>query len=79
MSLNTTVKVDSDSTLIRDMRTNAVLSTDVSGLRKYKENRKRALDTRKEHQETKVRLSNLETEMQSLRKIISDLSRIKGK
>lgn len=79
MSLNTTVKVDSDSTLIRDMKTNAVLSTDVSGLKKYKEHRKRALDARKEHQETRARLSNLETEMQNLRKIISDLSTIKGK
>lgn len=78
MSLNT-VKVDTDSTLVRDMKTSAVLSTDVSGLRKYKENRKRTLDARREHQETKARLSSLETEMQNLRKIISDLSTIKGK
>jgi hypothetical protein len=78
MSLNT-VKVDVDSTLVRDMKTSAVLSTDVSGLRKYKENRRRALNARQEHQDTKVRLSNLETEMQNLRKIISDLSTIKGK
>lgn len=78
MSLNT-VKVDVDSTLVRDMKTSAVLSTDVSGLRKYKDNRRRALNARQEHQDTKVRLSNLETEMQNLRKIISDLSTIKGK
>jgi uncharacterized protein YlxW (UPF0749 family) len=78
MSLNI-VKVDTDSTLVRDMKTSAVLSTDVSGLRKYKENRKRALDARKEHQDTKARLSSLEAEMQNLRKIISDLSTIKGK
>lgn len=78
MSLNI-VKVDVDSTLVRDMKTSAVLSTDVSGLRKYKENRRRALNARQEHQDTKVRLSNLETEMQNLRKIISDLSTIKGK
>lgn len=63
--------------LVRDMRTNAVLSTDADGLRKYRENRRRMLATKKETEETKIRLSTLEMEMAKLREIISDLSTMK--
>jgi len=73
-----TVKVENSPELVRDMRTNAVLNVDQHGLKKYKETRKKLLSQKREVEDTRARLSHLETEMVQLRKIISDLASIKG-
>jgi hypothetical protein len=65
--------------LVRDMKTNAVLNTDVDGLHRYRVNRQRILESKKSEQNTKERLSSLEQEIVSLRKIISEITSLKGK
>lgn len=65
--------------LVRDMDTKAVLSTDAAGLQRYKAQRKRALDQKKESIETKKRLEDIEHEMTVLKKIVSELSVLRSK
>jgi len=65
--------------LVRDMGTNAVLSTDTDGLRKYKEGRRRTIQAKREAQETKSRLTFLESEIESLKKLIGEITSLKGK
>lgn len=65
--------------LVRDMKTNAVLNTDVEGLRRYRLNRQRILASKKTEHDTKERLSFLEQEMASLKQIISEITSLKGK
>lgn len=73
------VPVESNPDLVRDMKSHAVLNVDQTGLRKYKDTRKKLLTQKKEHEDTKARLLNLEVEMTQLRSIINDLAHMKGK
>ncbi len=79
MSQLNTVEIKNTSDLVRDIRTKAVLNTDVEGLRKYKEQRTKALKDRRDAHETKQRLSSLEQEVQSLKTIISELANLKSR
>jgi len=58
---------------IRDMSNKAVLNTDRAGLSRYKEGRRKAIQAKRDSLETKTRLDSIEQEMQSLKKIISEL------
>lgn len=63
--------------LVRDMKTNAILNTDVEGLQRYKAQRRKALREKQESQETKQRLNSLEKEVLNLKNIISELATLK--
>ena len=72
-ALNNTVKIE-NTEFVRDMNTQAVLNTDREGLSRYKEQRRRNLLARQENQDTKKRLESIESEMATLKKIVSELS-----
>jgi hypothetical protein len=55
------------------MSNKAVLNTDRAGLSRYKEGRRKAIQAKRDSLETKTRLDSIEQEMQSLKKIISEL------
>lgn len=68
----TTVKIE-NTEFVRDMGTKAVLNTDVTGLQRYKENRRKTLRQNQESKETKERLALIETEMVALKQLVSEL------
>lgn len=68
-----TVKIQ-NTEFVRDMATKAVLNTDIDGLRRYKEARKRAIADRQATKDTKNRLETIEREMDALKRIVSELS-----
>jgi hypothetical protein len=78
MTMLNTVKIE-NTELVRDMETQAVLSTDVSGLRTYQEQRRKILAQRKEFHETKQRLETIEREMATLKKIVGELSVLRSR
>lgn len=78
MSMLNTVKIQ-NTELVRDMDTQAVLSTDVGGLQAYQAQRRRILAQRKEAQDTKQRLESIEREMATLKKIVGELSVLRSR
>lgn len=74
-----TVQIDNNPDLVRDMNSKAVVSTDAVGLGRYKEQRRKTLAQKQEHQETKKRLETIETEMASLKRIVSELSVLRSR
>lgn len=74
-----TVQIDNNPDLVRDMNSKAVVSTDAVGLGRYKEQRRKNLAQKQEHQETKKRLETIETEMASLKRIVSELSVLRSR
>jgi K+/H+ antiporter YhaU regulatory subunit KhtT len=78
MTILNSVQIE-NTDFVRDMKTHAVLNTDVAGLQRYKEQRKRTLSQKQEFQETKQRLESIETEMATLKKIVSELSVLKSR
>jgi len=74
-----TVQIDNNPDLVRDMNSKAVVSTDTVGLGRYKEQRRKMLAQKQEHQETKQRLETIETEMASLKRIVSELSVLRSR
>ena len=79
MSTLNTVQIDNNPDLVRDMGSKAVVSTDVHGLLRYKEQRRRTVSQRNEFIETKKRLESIESEMASLKRIVSELSTLRNK
>lgn len=77
--LNTVVQIENNPDLVRDMGSKAIISTDINGLNRYKETRRRALALKQEHQETKTRLETIETEMVNLKRIVSELSTLRSR
>ena len=69
-----TVQIQNNPDLVRDIHSKAVLSVDVAGLTRYKETHRRAVMTKQEMAETKFRLEQIEQEMTSLKRIVSELS-----
>ena len=76
--LNNIVPIE-NTDLIRDMNTQAVLSTDVAGLQRYKESRRRTIAASKELQETKRRLEVIEVDMRTLKKIVGELTTLRSR
>lgn len=79
MSTLNTVQIDNNPDLVRDMGSKAVVSTDINGLLRYKEQRRKTVAQRNEILETKRRLETMETEMASLKRIVSELSTLRNK
>jgi len=77
--LNNTVPIENNPELVRDMNSKAVISTDVVGLGRYNEQRRKALLQKQEYQETKLRLASIETEMANLKRIVSELSVLRSR
>jgi hypothetical protein len=63
---------------VRDMNSQAVLNTDVSGLQQFELARKRLKTERAERSETKDRLQQLEQSMSELKMMIAELIALKG-
>ena len=76
--LNNIVPIE-NTDLIRDMNTQAVLSTDVAGLQRYKESRRRTIAANKDLQETKRRLEVIEGDMRTLKKIVGELTTLRSR
>lgn len=78
--LNTnTVQIENNPELVRDMNSKAVVSTDVVGLNRYNEQRRKLLLQKQEFQETKQRLATIETEMANLKRIVGELSVLRSR
>ena len=71
------VKIE-NTEFVRDMSTKAVLNTDVTGLARYKEGRRRSLKMVQEAQETRARLSQIESEMSQLKTLINELATLRS-
>jgi hypothetical protein len=78
MMINT-VQIDNNPDLVRDMASKAIISTDAIGLGRYKEQRRKSLAQKQEVEETKQRLVSIEREMDSLKKIVHELSTMRSK
>lgn len=78
MSIQQSVKIE-NTEFIRDMSNKAVLNTDAAGLSRYKEARRRALQEKKESQDTKRRLELIEIEMATLKQIIGELTTLRSR
>lgn len=76
--MNHTVPI-TNSEFVRDMNSKAVVSTDVAGLTRYKESRRKALLSRQDTQETKKRLKEIEDEMVTLKTLVVELSMLRRK
>lgn len=78
MSAINTLKIE-NTEFVRDMSSQAVVSTDIAGLGRYKEARRKSLVQRQEFQETKKRLETIEGEMLTLKRIVSELSVLRSR
>jgi transposase-like protein len=76
--LNNIVPIE-NTDLVRDMDSKAVVSTDLDGLRRYKESRRRTLAANKELQETKNRLEVIEGDMRTLKRIVGELTTLRSR
>jgi hypothetical protein len=72
-----TIKI-TNTEFVRDMESQAVLNTDVSGLQQFELTRKRLKSERAERSETKERLKQLEQSMTELKLMIAELITLKG-
>lgn len=78
MTTLNTVKIE-NTDMVRDLDSKAVLNTDANGLIRYKEQRRRNTAAKQEVEETKQRLFSIEREMNSLKKIVCELSTMRSK
>lgn len=74
-----TVQIENNPDLVRDLSSKAVISTDLNGLRRYKEQRRKTVTQRNEFIETKTRLATIEGEMVTLKRIVSELMTLRNK
>lgn len=63
-----------NTNLVRDMATQAVLNTDVEGQSRYRSLHKKRAAEIKESAETKQRLQEIEQELATIKKLMSELS-----
>jgi hypothetical protein len=71
------VKIE-NTEFVRDMSTKAVLNTDVGGLHRYREGRKRVMKDRQDTLKTKERLSVIEQEVTELKQLVSELATMRS-
>lgn len=64
------LKVKDNETLVRDSHSNAVLNTDIAGLREYYAKRDMVRKEKLEKNETKERLTKLEDDMQEIKNLL---------
>lgn len=64
------IKVKDNETLVRDSHSNAVLNTDIEGLRAYYAKRDMLKKEKLERNETKERLTRLEDDMQEIKNLL---------
>lgn len=76
--MNHTVPI-TNSEFVRDMNSKAVVNTDVAGLTRYKELRRKSLLARQDTLETKKRLEEIEGEMVNLKKVVAELAVLRRK
>lgn len=77
--LNNVVPIENTTDLVRDLESKAVLSTDVAGLQRYKDTRRRTLTANRELQETKSRLEAIEGDMRTLKRIVGELTTLRSR
>lgn len=63
--------------LVRDLDTKAVLNTDRQALEEFERNRRKILSDRKNSQETKQRLEQLEKDMNDIKTMLMELKSMK--
>lgn len=78
VGLNNIVPIE-NTDLVRDMNSKAVLSTDVAGLQRYKESRRKSIAAVKDLQETKKRLELIETDMRTLKKLVGEITTLRSR
>lgn len=71
-----TVKI-TNTEFVRDMSSQAVLNTDISGLHQYERTRQKLKSERQDRLNTKERLQQLEARMAELQTMITELHALK--
>lgn len=73
----TIVAIKDHAKLVRDTHSKAVLNTDRNGLNEYKMKRELAKQEMEEKSETKLRLAQLENDMQDIKKLLTEIAALR--
>ena len=71
------VAIKDHAKLVRDTHSKAVLNTDRNGLNEYKMKRELAKQEMEEKSETKMRLAQLENDMQDIKKLLTEIAALR--
>jgi hypothetical protein len=71
------IKVRGHDNLVRDPHSKAILNTDVAGLQRYLTERDIAENQKREKQELKDKVTNLEKDMSEIKNMLYELTRMR--
>lgn len=70
-------QVKDHNNLVRDSSSKAILNTDIEGLREYYAKRDLAKKQKDEKEETKTRLAKLESDMQDIKNLLTEIASLR--
>lgn len=70
-------QVKDHNNLVRDSSSKAILNTDIEGLKEYYAKRDLAKKQREEKEETKTRLAKLESDMQEIKNLLTEIASLR--
>lgn len=73
------VQIKENQSLVRDIHSKAVLSTDINALNEYLMKREIAKKQSEEKEETKMRLIKLEEDMNEIKSLLAEIAQLRGK
>lgn len=71
------VKIE-ESTYMRDLETNAIINTNRQELESFNQKRKKILEEKKEQEETKIRLTRMENDVNEIKKLLENLIHLRS-
>ena len=71
------VAIKDHAKLVRDTQSKAVLNTDINGLNEYRMKRELAKQDMEEKSETKMRLAQLENDMQDIKMLLTEIAALR--
>lgn len=71
------VKIE-ESTYMRDLETNAIINTNRRELESFNQKRKKILEEKREQEETKIRLTRMENDVNEIKKLLENLIHLRS-
>lgn len=71
------VAIKDNDKLVRDINSKAILNTDRNGLQEYYAKRELLKQEKEEKQETKQRLAKLESDMQDIKRLLTEIAALR--
>ena len=71
-------KIADKNNLVRDMETTAVLNVDRTQIDAFNTQRKKILSEKAEREQTKLRLTRIEDDMQEIKKLLKEISMLRS-